>query len=68
VSQTKPSGEKGGVRSGKFTDVAGSLLPLFPEASNRDIPRWRVLFGLDPSAAGASRNAADKRRPPSRKR
>ena len=71
VSETKPLGEKDRGRSGRFTDVAGSLLPLFAEPAKRDERRWRLLFGLEPTAPpnrGAAFIAREVRQPLPRKR
>jgi hypothetical protein len=71
VSENKPLGEKVRGRSGKFTDHADSLLPLFPEPGKRDEPRWRLLFGLEPAPSprrGVAFIARDMRQPPPRKR
>ena len=71
MSETKPLGENGRGRAGKFTDVAGSLLPLFAESAKRDERRWRLLFGLEPAPPanrGAAFIAREMRQPPPRQR
>ena len=71
MSEFKPLGKKGRRQAGKFTDVADSLLPLFPNSTDRIDARWRLLFGLEsapPPTRGTAFIAEQVRPPPSRKR
>ena len=70
MSEFKPLGRKERGRTGKFTDVDESLLPLFSHPGERDEKRWRLLFGLEqapPLKRGAAFIARDLRPTPPRK-
>jgi hypothetical protein len=70
VSKIKSLGTKARHRSGKFTDLDESLLPLFSEPREGSGRDWRLLCGIEPASTPDRNTAAagDRRRPPTEKR